>query len=474
MNGSVIEASRGAIRRRLRLAATGFLLTCVATTGWAQELDKDEMIVSVRKRDESLQDVPVAVGVFDEESLLKLNITGLQDLTRFDTSITFDQGFASQDTRITIRGLHPTRGRQNVAVLVDGIDVSGQAIQTNGGSLLINPRLFDMERIEVVKGPQNALYGRAAFNGAINYVTKKPGEDFDASVYADVGDNSRYDLRGSISGPLIGDTLFGGLNIAGWNDDGFYKNSVTGGDVGGNEGYGISGALAWTITDAFSANLRLEYTDDEFAQSPYTSITPIVPVALPASALGTVLAPSVTTINSVRGTIPDGDTLQVTLSEDPRTGGDYPGVDREITRFALTLDYDFGPVTLVSLTGYTDATVDSFEDARREGSISDPSRTVGGEFLAKDETEQISQELRVQSNGNERLDWVVGANYWEENVDFTDGGVNCVANAAFVPFPPPGFFAPGVTAPRRSPRSTAPAVFRTRGRATRSTGRSTA
>ena len=437
------SGSAASCRHRINRLGIAGLLVGVAVTGWAQSPDFEEMVVSVRKRDENLQEVPVAVGVYNEEELLKLNITSLQDVSKWDTSVTFDQGFAAQDTRITIRGLHPTRGRQNVAVLVDSIDVTGQAVQTNGGSLLINPRLFDMERVEVVKGPQNALYGRAAFNGAINYVTKKPTDELDASVYADVGNNSRYDLRGSISGPIIGDTLLGGLNIAGWNDDGFYKNSVTGGDVGTAEGYGVSGNLTWNITDRLDVNWRVEYTDDEFGQSPYTSIIPTVPAPLPGSALGPVIAPSVTTIDAVRGTIPDGDTFQVTLSEDPRTGADYPGVDREIMRTALTLNWEFDAVTFVSLTGYGDSTVDSFEDARREGSVSAAGKTTGGEFLAKDETEQLSQEFRLQSNGNERFDWVVGALYWEENVDFTDAGLNCVANASFVPFPPPGFFAPG-------------------------------
>jgi outer membrane receptor protein involved in Fe transport len=429
----------------LKLAATGLLLVSVATTGWAQDPDFDEMVVSVRKRDENLQEVPISVGVFDEEQLKKLNIANLESVSKWDTSVTFDQGFASQDTRITIRGLHPTRGRQNVAVLVDGIDVTGLAVQTNGGSLLMNPRLFDMERVEIVKGPQNALYGRAAFNGAINYVTKKPSDEFDGNVYADIGSNSHYDIRGALSGPIIGDALLGGVTLATWSDDGFYSNSVTGGGVGGTQGYGAAAAVTWNVTDNFAADLRLEYTDDEFDQAPYTSIIPTVPAPIPDSAIaGNVIAPSVTTIDAVRGVIPDGDTFQVTLSEDPRTGRDYPGVDREIFRTALTLDWEFSAVTLVSLTGYTDSTVDSFEDARREGSVAAAGKTTGGEFLANDETNQFSQDLRLQSNGNERFDWVVGALYWEENVDFTDGSLNCVANATFVPFPPPGFFAPGV------------------------------
>ncbi|MFW2404002.1 MAG: TonB-dependent receptor plug domain-containing protein, partial [Gammaproteobacteria bacterium] len=93
---------------RFKLAATGLLLASVATTGWAQDPDFEEMVVSVRKRDENLQEVPISVGVLNEEELKKLNIANLQSVSKWDTSVTFDQGFASQDTRITMRGLHPT------------------------------------------------------------------------------------------------------------------------------------------------------------------------------------------------------------------------------------------------------------------------------------------------------------------------------------------------------------------------------
>ena len=148
----------------------------------------------------------------------------VSDVSKYTPSMIFDQGFSAQDTRITIRGLAPTRGRQNVAVLVDGIDVTGQAVQSNGGSLLINTRLFDIERIEVVKGPQNALFGRTAFAGAVSYVTKDPSKDgVDSSLFVDVGNNNRSDIRAGVSGPIIADTLYGGVSFASWNDDGFYQ-----------------------------------------------------------------------------------------------------------------------------------------------------------------------------------------------------------------------------------------------------------
>ena len=104
-----------------------------------------------------------------------------------------------------------------------------------GGSFIINPRLLDVERIEVVKGPHAALYGRSAFAGAVNYITKKPGDKFEANVQVDAGTYGKYEGRGSIALP-VSDKLSIGMNAEGWNFDGFYKSTVSGAKVGGGKG----------------------------------------------------------------------------------------------------------------------------------------------------------------------------------------------------------------------------------------------
>src|SRR5690606_889539 len=129
-------------------------------SGWSQI---EEVIVTTRKREESLQEVPIAIDAINEQAIERKNISSVADLTKELTSVQFDEGASQSDTRITVRGLSPTRGRQNVAVLVDGIDVSTEAISSSGGGILMNNRLVDVQRIEVVKGPQMVLYGRSAF-----------------------------------------------------------------------------------------------------------------------------------------------------------------------------------------------------------------------------------------------------------------------------------------------------------------------
>jgi outer membrane receptor protein involved in Fe transport len=148
-------------------------------------------------------------------------------------------------------------------LLLDGIDVSSEAITSSGGSLLLNTRLVDIERIEVVLGPQMALYGRSAFNGAIQYITKDPSDSLETELKFDIAENARYSVIGSVSGPLIGDALGFRLNGAYWDEEGFYENSITGDTIGGDKGYGLALTFDSHIGDNLSFKLRTEYTDDE-------------------------------------------------------------------------------------------------------------------------------------------------------------------------------------------------------------------
>jgi outer membrane receptor protein involved in Fe transport len=136
----------------------------------------NEIVVTARKKQENLQKVPIAIDVLGSEQIQELAIRDLDDVMRFSPSLIFDESFNPQDTKITVRGVPNTRGRSNVAFLIDGIDVTSQPIGSAGSSILVNQRLLDVERIEVVKGPQSALYGRSAFAGALSYVSKEPGD----------------------------------------------------------------------------------------------------------------------------------------------------------------------------------------------------------------------------------------------------------------------------------------------------------
>jgi outer membrane receptor protein involved in Fe transport len=228
------------------------------------------LTVTARKTAESLQEVPLSITAIGAEEIDRLGINNLNQIAQQDTSVQFDEGFTPSDTRVTIRGLSPTRGRPNVATLVDGIDVGSEAVSNPGGSVLVNPRLLDVERIEIEKGPQSALYGGSAFAGAIQYVTKDPAETLGSSVFADANNEEDKQIRGSVSVPLT-DTLGMLINGYAWDSEGYYDNSVTGSPLGGGTGAAVISLVGnhWygPVKCVFAgvSNTYLDFNDSYYA-----------------------------------------------------------------------------------------------------------------------------------------------------------------------------------------------------------------
>ena len=148
--------------------------------------DRNMIVVTARKREETLQNVPLAISVLGREMIEREGLRQVEDIARQVPGLTFDQGGFLNDTRPAIRGMQAERGRPSVAILLNGQDLSGENLSIAGGGASLNSALFDLERIEVVKGPQSTLYGRNAFGGAINYITKKPDFDLGGRVGAEV------------------------------------------------------------------------------------------------------------------------------------------------------------------------------------------------------------------------------------------------------------------------------------------------
>jgi outer membrane receptor protein involved in Fe transport len=410
------------------------LALCAPLTATAQI---EEITVTARKREENLQNVPIAIRALTAAEIQRRGIVSLSDVVQQSASLVLDQGFSPQDQRIVVRGLSPTRGRQNVAVLQDGIDISSEAgIGTAGGSLLINPRLFDLERVEIVKGPQNALYGRSAFAGAINYITRKPGDTVEGRVSTDIGSQGQLEMSGSLAGPLS-DTVSAGITGMIWSHDGFYRNAFTGNRMGDTEGVSVAGTVVWKPTDALSVTGRVENLNDEFGITPYGIMPFNTNFPIPPSAqvdpdgdgpLGPTVSPNLASVPGVSGKVPKRGAFTAQSSEDPRncTGsscGDYAGTDRDITRATLTVDYDLGSMLFTSLTHY--ATTETFQE---EGSPDVSASTSPTPRVASflNETDLFSQELRLGSTGDGPISWTVGGLYWNEDSKFLDGSFTCL------------------------------------------------
>ncbi|MFL2771455.1 MAG: TonB-dependent receptor [Rhodospirillaceae bacterium] len=404
----------------------------------------EEIIVTTRKREEALQDIPLVITAFSADDLARKGLDSLDSIARLTPGVSFDQGTFPQDMRIVIRGLSPTRGRSNVALLLDGVDVTSESVQSGGGSMLINPRLFDMERVEIVKGPQSALYGRSAFAGAINYVTKKPTNEWESTVALEAGQRNQMEGKVGIYGPLSEDKVYIGLNASVWNHDGFYDNSVTGADLEDNDGIGFALSSVVNFSEELTFNGRLEYTDDHIGQPAFVyggqnTRLPIpqgaYPPAFPPFSRDGVVSPAVRSVGVYTGKVPDVKGLPpVTITEDPLTGQEFRGTDRKIFRVAATFDWDLDWGTATSVTHFADGDVSqAVENNPRKGSWAN--QTTGTIFRPVTDTSLFSQELRLQSDQEESVRWMVGGLYWEEKVDQQSFNVACLNNQLF-PFAP--------------------------------------
>lgn len=427
-------------RTRWNTALAGVCATALVAPLFAQELE--EIVVVARKREESLQEVPISISTFNAEDLMVQGIDSLEDIARQSAGIIFDKGFSPQDTRVVMRGLSPTRGRPNVAVLLDDVDVSSEAIRTAGSSLTVNPRLIDIERIEVVRGPQSALYGRSAFGGAIHYVTRRPGAERRGQLSVDVSAEGKREIMGSASGPLS-DNFFVGFSFAAWNEEGYYQNTVTEADVGGQEGVGFTLTGALDVGERARFTARFEYTDDEFDSSAAASSDIRIPLHTPAHTLGVLFHPNATSVDQPFGPVPQIDDVPITLSPDPRTGEDYPGTTREVLRGNLRAEFDFAGAMLTSITHVGSVDAQQFHDSQRTGDISAPVRPFGistsGEVNFVTETDLFSQEIRLTSTGEGPVSWVLGGLYWSEEYQHDEYSTTCI-NYGFMP----PFFSMGV------------------------------
>jgi len=411
----------------------------------------EEVIVTTRKREESLQEVPIAVDAFTADQIERQNITSLTDVAKLSSSVQFDTSFGPQDTRITIRGLSNTRGRSNVAFLVDGIDVTTENAISAGSGLLANRRLLnDVERIEVVKGPQSALYGRAAFAGAISYVTKEPGETFEGKVGLDIAENGFYQLDAAVGGPIPGleDVLGLRLNGVVWSDDGYYTNSVSGNKLGGGNGYGIALTGVYTPADSIKIKARIEYSDDELDPAPQVHINGDTQVNYPKQAIGApaFMGTSKAFDGNSLGLVdhgvycPDGVPTDesagpgfclpnsfgnaggkaVRLSEDPFTGVDYEGTNFDLLRATLVASWEVGPGVFTSYTGYTDSYIRLHYDQDYQARGRPDTLLAHMETNNEQDTTQFSQELQFQSDWDAPVQLTLGGLYWHEERDLID------------------------------------------------------
>ena len=233
-------------------AAPGAALAQSAPDG-AAATAVDDIVVTARKREEALQDVPISVQVFGAAALEQAGIKDFSEIAYRVPGLKLSAERAV-DTELFIRGIgsdiQGAGADGAVGIFVDGVYMSrGTGAQLD---------LYDLERVEVLKGPQALRFGKSVVGGLINYVTKKPGDEFEARGEVTVGNYAKFDVATSVSGPLT-DTLGFGLTVSSRTHDGYAINT-RGGDEEDQNAQSGRAQLRWRPSDRLDINLAADYT----------------------------------------------------------------------------------------------------------------------------------------------------------------------------------------------------------------------
>jgi iron complex outermembrane receptor protein len=213
------------------------------------EIAIEEVVVSARKRAENLQEVPIAVTAFTESQIESAGIQRPADFISLMPNVTMVDSANVGDTQVSIRGIVSTRDAESTfAYVVDGVLVTNP----NG----FNEELMDVSQIEVLKGPQGALYGRNAVAGAILVTTNRPDEEFEGKVKVGAGNNGSTNASLTLSGGLA-DGVLGRISVSQRETDGHYSNAYTGANsVDFLEDTTVRGRLIWDVNEELSLDFR--------------------------------------------------------------------------------------------------------------------------------------------------------------------------------------------------------------------------
>ena len=366
---------------------------------YAQESDDgalEEIVVTAQKREQNLQSVPVSVTALSAAAIEAKGITQFENLSQVAPGLTITQGTQRTGNSINLRGIGTSvfsiGVEAAVAVVVDDVPIlnQGQAFAT----------LTDIERVEVLRGPQGTLFGKNASAGVINIVTRAPSEGFTGRIAASATTDDEYRVEAGVSG-RVGEGV--GFRLNGFYSDyrGHVKNLATGNYLGADESWGIRGKLVADLSDAVKLSLSAEHSETSGNSTPRTVRS--YPVG------GTVFGASIAT-NSVNVPVGPGNYV---LNQN------YDGFAKgEQSTFSGRLSVDLGGVDLVSITSYQKWGLDTQDDVDQMNAtiFGSPTGLVQGSPY---KTKFFTQELRLVSTAASRFQYILGAFYADGQTDRT-------------------------------------------------------
>lgn len=388
----VTPAGRKALSAVLCLGV-GLTALSAAAPALAQEQEAAEetrtmqtVTITATKREQTLQDVPIAVSVVDDTTIERAAIVDLNDLQSIIPSLRVGQLQSSANTNFVIRGFG--NGANNagiepsVGVFIDGVYRSRSASQISD--------LPNIERVEVLRGPQSTLFGKNASAGVISVVTKKPQYEFGGVVDGTISNENGYRANGYVTGPLA-ENLAGAVGVTYNKRDGYVEDIGTGTETNERNRWGIRGDLLFEPDVNTSFRLMADYDQiDELC----------------CAAANVVNGPTGAIVQAIGGQI---------VPEDPysyRVAYNLPSTNKvDNGGLSLQADFDFEKVRLTSITAYRMSRLETNQDSDFTGA------DLLGENSNKTDIDTFTQEFRLTSTDGERLDWMVGGFYFDEKVD---------------------------------------------------------
>jgi iron complex outermembrane recepter protein len=343
----------------------------IAMPVMAQTSELDEVVVTARKRSEALLDVPVAVSAYNAEEIQSAGILRPQDFIALTPNMTMVQTQNQGTSFIVVRGISQARNSEpSVAVLIDGVLMANPS--------QFNQELFDIESIEVLKGPQGALYGRNAIGGAVIIRTKEPGDQIAGSLMAGYDSGPGYRGRFGVGGPIGGsDSWKFQLSGSYFDTDGYIDNPFLGEEADPFKDVSGRLKLLWEPNDDMAADFRVSFSQVD-TQALYFNITEQA----------------------------DDTSLPVRVNN--------PGEnERDMMSASVKLDFAVGGGTLTSITAYD--TLEELLTGDQFNFLPIP-ESVLFQFFGSDQAqhqwldvEAVSQEIRYTSPAENRLRWILGA-----------------------------------------------------------------
>jgi iron complex outermembrane receptor protein len=400
---------RGTLQSATALALV-FGAYCFAPPGVARAQDADdgfqnldEIVVTARMRDETILEAPISITAYTGEALEAEQIDSVADLAAVTPGLGFQQAASSTSSRPVIRGMSQlSRSSGDVAntgVFIDGIYSPGMSG--------VDMSFVGLERIEIVRGPQSAAYGRNTFAGAINYITRRPSFDPHYGLSAGVGDNDYASASAYITGGVIDDVLALRLDASITETGGTFVNQTNGETL--NDSVSSTVRLGILLQPMHNLDIfgTITHYEDDASPSPLIVIADDSPrrVGRPAA--------------TSRSPVQIGRRVSGEINDYTETYyfDDASRNERESTRYGLIVDYDVAGLTITSHTGYEEREVSTLVDLDQTPSGTNFSgtfrQTASGDL---EDRWEFSQDLRIQPATHGRFNWILGGYYsYERN-----------------------------------------------------------